>query len=131
MANAMQYEELGRYLKQQRELRGLSLEVVARTTKIPSTLIVALETGQFERLPARVFVINYIRAYAQVIGLAADEAVLRYEEVDRQAAAAPPIELEQKRKKRALASLAAVLLAVLVAVLVTVLLLGHAPLSRR
>ena len=126
MADATKYEELGRYLKQQRELRGLSLEVVAQATKIPPTLILALESGQFERLPARVFVVNYIRAYAQVIGLSADEAVLRYEEVDRQAAATPPMELEQKRKKRALASLAGLLLAALVAVVVAVVLLGHA-----
>jgi cytoskeletal protein RodZ len=31
-------------------------------------------------LPGRVFVVNFIRSYAQVIGLEPDEAVLRYEE---------------------------------------------------
>ena len=34
--------------------------------------------------------LNYIRAYAQVIGLAPEEAVLRYEEVDKTAKPEPP-----------------------------------------
>jgi hypothetical protein len=73
----------GRYLAQQRELRGLSREEVSRVTKISPSLIAALEEGQIERLPARVFVLNYIRAYAQVIGLSPEEALLRYQEMDQ------------------------------------------------
>jgi cytoskeletal protein RodZ len=41
-----------------------------------------LEQGQVERLPGRVFVVNYIRAYAQTVGMEPDDAVLRFEEVD-------------------------------------------------
>ncbi len=81
----MDYVDFGRYLAQQRELRGVSRTEVATATKIPVNLIAALENGDRERLPERVFIINYIRAYAQVIGLAEDEAVLRFEEIDRPA----------------------------------------------
>ncbi len=46
----MDHVEFGKYLSQQRELRGLSRDDVARETKIPPTLIAALEAGQVERL---------------------------------------------------------------------------------
>src|ERR687892_430256 len=67
--------EFGRYLAQQRELRGMTREDVAARTKIPSSLLLALENGEAERLPGRVFVANYVRAYAEVIGLAPEETV--------------------------------------------------------
>jgi cytoskeletal protein RodZ len=101
--------DFGKYLSQQRELRGLSREEVSRETKIPPTLVAALEAGQVERLPERVFVLNYIRAYAQVIGLSPEEAVLRYEEVDRAVPAPSPAQLEKARRKRAYVILAVVL----------------------
>lgn len=92
----MDYTDFGRYLAQQRELRGVSQSEVATATKIPIKLLVALENGDVDRLPERIFVLNYIRAYARVVGMEGQEAVLRFEEVDRwvqadrQAAAAPP-----------------------------------------
>jgi cytoskeletal protein RodZ len=97
------YLEFGKYLTQQRELRGLSRDVVAKATRIPMSVILSLESGQVDRLPARVFVVNYIRAYARVIGLSADEAVLRYEEVDSTVKTTPPpAALERQRQKSAL-----------------------------
>jgi len=77
------YADFGRYLAQQRELRGVSRSDVANVTKIPLNLLVALESGDVERLPERIFVLNYIRAYTQVIGMESQEAVLRFEEIDR------------------------------------------------
>ena len=79
----MDYADFGRYLAQQRELRGVSRADVATATKIPVNLLAALESGEVERLPERIFVVNYIRAYAQVIGMESQEAVLRFEEIDR------------------------------------------------
>ncbi|RKH84584.1 helix-turn-helix domain-containing protein [Corallococcus sp. AB045] len=111
----MDHVDFGKYLSQQRELRGLSREDVSRETKIPPSLVAALEAGQVERLPERVFVLNYIRAYAQVIGLSPEEAALRYEEVDRAVPAPSPAQLEKARRKRAY---------VILSVLLAVLLLG-------
>lgn len=79
----MDYADFGRYLAQQRELRGVSRSDVASVTKIPLKLLVALENGDVDRLPERIFVLNYVRAYAQVVGMESQEAVLRFEEVDR------------------------------------------------
>jgi cytoskeletal protein RodZ len=104
------YLDFGRYLTQQRELRGLSRQDVVKATRIPGSILIALEEGQVERLPARVFVLNYIRAYSATIGLAAEEALLRFEEIDRTLQATPPpAALERQRKTRATLILAIVL----------------------
>lgn len=97
------YVGFGRYLRGQRELRGLTLEDVARTTKIPPTLVDALEEGQAERFPERVFVWNYIRSYATVVGLSPDDALNRFQEIPEAPRAEPfdPGALEQDRRTRA------------------------------
>ena len=91
----------------------MTREDVAARTKIPSSLLQALENGEAERLPERVFVANYVRAYAEVIGLAPEETVLRFEEIYTGSSAAPtPVELERRRRSRAWRILVALGLAV-------------------
>ncbi|MBZ4402072.1 helix-turn-helix transcriptional regulator [Myxococcus sp. MISCRS1] len=123
----MDHVDFGKYLSQQRELRGMSREDVARETKIPPTLIAALEAGQVERLPSRIFVVNYIKAYAQVIGLSPEEAILRYEEVDRSVPAPSPAQLEQERRKRAYVGLSVLLVALALGLYVFLVLSGKLP----
>lgn len=107
--------DYGRWLIQQRELRGMSREQVAQATKIPGTIITALETGQVERLPARVFVLNYLRAYAIVVGMQPEDVVLRYEEIDRTVPTVPPpAALERQRRKKAWVQLALIVVALVV-----------------
>lgn len=105
----MDHVDFGKYLSQQRELRGMSRDDISRATKIPPSLVAALEEGQVERLPARIFVLNYIRAYAHVIGMAPEDAVLRYEEVDKATPAPTPAALEKERRRRAWMGLAMML----------------------
>jgi len=103
------YADFGRYLVQQRELRGLSREEVSQATRIAVGVLSALEEGRAERLPGRVFVLHYVRAYARAIGLQPDDAVLRFEEVDKTVKSPPPpAALERARRRRALWTLAAV-----------------------
>ncbi|TQF15653.1 helix-turn-helix domain-containing protein [Myxococcus llanfairpwllgwyngyllgogerychwyrndrobwllllantysiliogogogochensis] len=123
----MDHVDFGKYLSQQRDLRGMSLEDVARETKIPPTLIAALESGQVERLPSRIFVVNYIKAYAQVIGLSPEEAVLRYEEVDRSVPSPSPAQLEQERRKRAYVGLSVLLVALALGIYLFLVLSGKLP----
>ncbi|HEY0839496.1 MAG TPA: helix-turn-helix transcriptional regulator [Vulgatibacter sp.] len=73
-------ESFGRYLVQQRELRGLTPDDVIRVTKLSPVAVHALETDRFDRLPGRTFVVGYLRAYASCVGLNPDEVVLRYDE---------------------------------------------------
>jgi cytoskeletal protein RodZ len=119
--------DFGRYLSQQRELRGLSRDTVAISTKIPMTMIAALEEGQVGRLPGRVFVINYVRAYAQVIGLSPEEAVLRYEEVDKSQTVLSPATLERTRKRKAWLILSGVLVVIAGAGYSAFWMLAHRP----
>lgn len=123
----MDYVDFGKYLTQQRELRGMSREDISRATKIPPSLIVALEEGQVERLPARIFVVNYVRAYASVIGLAPDEAVLRYEEVDKATPAPSPAVLEKERRKRAWVGLTVMLFVAALGVYAFLVVTGKLP----
>jgi len=73
-------EGFGRYLTQQRELRGLSLQAVADQTKLSLGALKALEAADYARLPERVFIIGAVRAYARCVGLSAEETVLRLQE---------------------------------------------------
>ena len=97
------YAGFGRYLQGQRLMRGLSLDDVAQKTKIPPTLIGALESGQSERFPERIFVLNYIRSYATVVGLPPDEALTRFVTIPDAPRKEPfdPAALETERRERA------------------------------
>lgn len=119
----------GRYLSRQRELRGLRRDEIAQLTKIPPTLVAALEDGQPDRLPERVFVINYIRAYASAIGLSPDEALNRFHEIPETVVEpeASPKELESVRRSRAMRKLVILLVSLVVGAYVGLVLLGHLP----
>jgi cytoskeletal protein RodZ len=77
----------GRWLVQERELRGLGRDEVTRATKLAPGLVEALESGEEARMPPRAYVVGYLRAYAHALGLDADEVVLRYQEAARPEAA--------------------------------------------
>ena len=110
------YVHFGRYLQVQRELRGLTLEDVAKQTKIPPTLIGALEAGQSERFPERIFVLNYIRSYASAVGLSPDDAVNRFHEIPESPKAEhfDPAALEVDRRARASSAMWVTIASVLV-----------------
>ncbi|MFL5320213.1 MAG: helix-turn-helix domain-containing protein [Myxococcaceae bacterium] len=109
----MDHADFGKYLAQQRALRGLSLADVAKETKISESLLKALESGQTERLPTRIFVLNYVRAYALAVGLNAEDTVLRYEEIDKTVQTVPPPPaLERARQRKAWVQLLVIVLVV-------------------
>jgi cytoskeletal protein RodZ len=83
-------EDFGRYLTQQRELRELSRSEVANATGIAEKFIASLEDGSWEGLPERAFVRNFLRAYAKYVGMAPDETVLRYDEIEGDVAVRSP-----------------------------------------
>src|SRR5262249_33927826 len=117
--NSVDYADFGRYLAQQRELRGVSRMEVSTATKIPLNLLAALENGEGEPLQERVFALNYIGGSAQVSGLAEEGAVPRFEKVDK--ASHSQQMLPAKAATRARIEWIAVLLAILVVVLALVM----------
>ena len=72
-------ESFGKYLNQERELRGISLEEISKATKISVSQLKALEHDDLAFLPATTFVKGFIRAYAKHIGIDGTDAVLRFE----------------------------------------------------
>lgn len=66
------------YLRASRARTTLSLDDIARETKIPRRSLERLETGRFEELPADVFVRGFLRSYARCVGIDGDEAIGRY-----------------------------------------------------
>ena len=69
---------LGGYLSGLREERGISIDEMARVTRVASRYLEALEREDFTALPAPVFTKGYIRAYCQALGISVDEALARY-----------------------------------------------------
>jgi cytoskeletal protein RodZ len=65
----------GDRLRRHRERRGITLEAIARGTKVPAGLFAGLERGDCSRWPGGVYSRAYVRAYAEAIGVDPDEAV--------------------------------------------------------
>jgi len=57
-----------------RKISGISLEEIARNTKLKVTTLKAIEDANFDVLPGGIYNISYIRQYARAIG--ADEGSL-------------------------------------------------------
>ncbi len=73
----------GEVLKQERERRGLTPEDIERATKIRVKLLLALEEGEYQKLPPPTFVRGFIKNYAEFLGLSKDGLLALYRrEVD-------------------------------------------------
>ncbi|NVB77828.1 MAG: hypothetical protein HOV81_05480 [Kofleriaceae bacterium] len=71
-------ESLASWLRSGRTKRKLTLEDVAKITKIQPRILEKLESGQLEGLPAEVFVKGFVRSFAKCVGLDESEALDRY-----------------------------------------------------
>jgi cytoskeletal protein RodZ len=69
----------GRYLQAIRLEKKISLEQVAKQTRIGLGTLQLLEQEDYDQLPAEVYVKGFLRAYAAAVGADGDEAVRRYE----------------------------------------------------
>lgn len=73
-------QDFGSHLKHEREMRGISLEEIAASTKIQIRYLQALENNQFDQLPGTVFIKGFVRSYAKTIGCNADDLISVYDE---------------------------------------------------
>jgi transcriptional regulator with XRE-family HTH domain len=80
---------IGARLRHERELRGMSIEEIARATRIPLISIERIEADRFDDLPGEVFVRGFLRGYARAIGVEADEILALYGAARRVPVAAP------------------------------------------
>lgn len=109
-------ESVGKYLRQQREAKAMSIEEVARATRVPMSSVERLESDQFDELPGEVFVRGFMKSYARAVGLQADDVLARYTSTRRVAWVTPlPISSPTRpaRSKRYGVAIAFVLLLIL------------------
>src|SRR5262249_41263960 len=71
---------VGAYLRALRERQGISIDEIARSTRVLHHYLEALESDDLASLPAPVFAKGFIRAYCQALGVPADEAITLYEQ---------------------------------------------------
>ncbi|MDE3225340.1 MAG: helix-turn-helix domain-containing protein, partial [Nitrospirota bacterium] len=73
-------ESVGDFFKQVRETKGLTLDDVASKTRIHPEFLMALEEGNYARLPDQVFAKGFVRSYARSLGLDEEDAMRRFTE---------------------------------------------------
>jgi cytoskeleton protein RodZ len=104
---------IGALLKNEREKKGLSQEQIVDVIRLRKHYVEALESEDWDMLPAPVFVRGFIRSYAQVLGLNEKEALELYETATP-ATSSPPKPLVKPAKTKSKRSYLLVLLLVVV-----------------
>lgn len=75
---AQQWGYDGRFLKAVRELRALSFDDLARSTRISARYLEAIEANAWDQLPAGTFVRGYVKEIVRVLGVADRDVVGGY-----------------------------------------------------
>jgi cytoskeletal protein RodZ len=70
--------KVGQYLKGKREEQKISLDDIARVTKITPTYLRYLEADELHRHLEPIFHYGYLRSYAKLLHLDGDEILARY-----------------------------------------------------
>jgi cytoskeleton protein RodZ len=71
--------KLGEFLRNERELRGITLEEISADTKVNPRFLEAFEHDDISALPAKAFAKGFLRSYARVIGLDEDLVLTNFE----------------------------------------------------
>jgi cytoskeleton protein RodZ len=89
----------GERLRREREMRGISLNEIAESTKISRRHLESLENEDFDSLPGGVFNRGFVRAYARFVGINEEQAVADYNAVRTEPEPVPdqfPLEVHVK-----------------------------------
>ncbi|MCU1311147.1 MAG: hypothetical protein JWO20_2272 [Candidatus Angelobacter sp.] len=68
----------GERMQREREMRSISLDEIAESTKISARMLRALEEEEFDKLPGGIFNKGFVRAYSRYLGLDEEQAVADY-----------------------------------------------------
>jgi transcriptional regulator with XRE-family HTH domain len=90
-------ESIGKYLREEREFRNLSLEEVSNFTRIRKQFLNAIEEDRYELLPPAIYVKGYLTAYARYLGLDPNDTVLRYQKYLQEFTISEEKRLEQQK----------------------------------
>jgi cytoskeleton protein RodZ len=91
---------LGQLLREAREQAGLGLSDLAEVTHVRRVHLAALEEGRYADLPEDVYARNFVRLYANAVGLEAEPSLQRYAAERRRALARPGTESRAARDRR-------------------------------
>jgi cytoskeletal protein RodZ len=69
---------VGQYLQKLRVEKGMSVEEVSRSTRVPVSSVERIEADRFGELPGEVFVRGFLRSYARAVHVPADDVLARY-----------------------------------------------------
>ena len=83
--------EFGRRLRDERERRGLGLQAIADSTKIPVALLAGLERGDVEGWPRGLFGRAHFRAYAVAVGVSPEPLMIEFLRLCGHDTAPPPV----------------------------------------
>jgi len=86
----------GERLKRERELREVSLEEIAKGTRIAERFLEALENEQWEKLPGGVFGRGFVRSIARYLGLSEENLLSEYDLARGESANASPQKPEER-----------------------------------
>ena len=70
--------KVGQLLQEARRQRGLEIKDIAASTHVRSEYLSALEEGRFSELPENVYTRNFLRLYAEAVGLDEKEVLEHY-----------------------------------------------------
>lgn len=119
-------ESIGHYLKSVREAHGMSMEEVARATRIPVSSIERIEGDHFDDLPGEVFTRGFLKAYARAVQVSSDDVLARYTSSRRVSLVTPmPLSAPEGRRssgRRVGVAIAFVLLLILFTVAISIVL---------
>ncbi|PCI96144.1 hypothetical protein COB11_00250 [Candidatus Aerophobetes bacterium] len=76
-----QFKKLGTLFRSKREEKNLSLKEVENSTSIRSNYLEAIENGKIEQALSAVYMLGFIRQYANFLGLEVDKIIAQYPEV--------------------------------------------------
>lgn len=113
-------ENLGEYIKKEREKKGITLEEAAKATRIGKTYLKAIEEGDFS-IQSPVFMKGFLRSYADFLGLDSTDILGRYKGIleERQGKGkTEEYKLEPVRKSRKYAVTAVITLSLIAIIIV-------------
>ncbi|HCL90952.1 MAG TPA: hypothetical protein DHW70_06495, partial [Candidatus Atribacteria bacterium] len=62
-------KDIGNFLKEKREAKGISLIEVEKDLKIRKKYLQALEDGNVDAIPGKTYIIGYLRNYSKYLGI--------------------------------------------------------------
>lgn len=88
-------ENLGEFLRQEREQKKVPIEEMAIRTRIAIRFIKAIEENQFDQLPNQVSAKGFLRSYARCLGLDEETVLKGFSDAVQPVEAPPPAEVKE------------------------------------